>query len=44
MTSLSMASVRVPRRTVEVLHRIHGHPDGDDHRWFGPMEHALGRD
>ena len=29
--------------TVEVLLRIYAHCiDGDDHRWFGPMEDALG--
>jgi integrase len=31
--------------TVEVLLRIYAHCiDGDDDRWFGPMEDALGRD
>ena len=31
--------------TVEVLLRIYAHCiDGDDERWFGAMEHALGRD
>ncbi|HEU5419636.1 MAG TPA: site-specific integrase, partial [Streptosporangiaceae bacterium] len=31
--------------TVEVLHRIYTHCiDGDDDRWFGAMEDALGRD
>ncbi len=31
--------------TVEVLLRIYAHCiDGDDDRWFGPMERALGRD
>ena len=30
--------------TVEVLLRIYAHCiDGDDERWFGPMEKALGR-
>jgi integrase len=30
--------------TVEVLLRIYAHCiDGDDHRWFGPMESALDR-
>ena len=30
--------------TVEVLLRIYAHCiDGDDERWFGPMEDALGR-
>ena len=32
------------RHTVEVLLRIYAHCiDGDDERWFGPMEDALGR-
>jgi len=31
--------------TVEVLLRIYAHCiDGDDERWFGPMDDALGRD
>jgi hypothetical protein len=30
--------------TVEVLLRIYAYCiDGDDERWFGPMEQALGR-
>jgi integrase len=30
---------------VEVLLRIYAHCiDGDDERWFGPMDDALGRD
>ena len=31
--------------TVEVLLRIYAHCiDGDDERWFGPMDDALGQD
>jgi integrase len=31
--------------TVEVLLRIYAHCiDGDDERWFGPVDDALGRD
>ena len=35
---------RVGREHLEVLLRIYAHCiDGDDHRWFGSMEDALGR-